>query len=160
MLPFLLIQIPAPAPAPAPAPVPAPLPLPLPDATRAALLEALADGRKAEATYAAVLATFGAVEPFLSIVDAERCDREALLELFRIHNIEIPPNPYQGAPPRPPATLPEACAMGVKLEEASIAMYDRLLSQVRESDVRRVFRQLQEASRSHHLPAFRACARF
>lgn len=151
MLPFLVLQ--------AQAPIPAPLPVPLPDATRAALLEALADGRKAEAAYAAVLAKFGAVEPFLSIVDAERCDREALLALFRSHNIEIPPNPYQGAPPTPPATLPEACAMGVKLEEASIAMYDRLLSQVRESDVRRVFRQLQEASRSHHLPAFRACAR-
>ncbi len=153
MLPFLLIQVPAPA------PVPAPLPLPLPDATRAALLEALADGRKAEATYAAVLAKFGAVESFLSIVDAERRDQEALLDLFRTYNIKIPPNPYQGAPPLAPATLPEACAQGVKLEEASIAMYDRLLSQVRESDVRRVFRQLQEASRSHHLPAFRACAR-
>lgn len=151
MLPFLVPQ--------AQAPVPAPLPLPLPDATRDALLEALADGRKAEATYAAVLAKFGAVEPFLTIVDAERCDRETLLELFRAHKVEIPPDPYRGAPPMTPPTLPEACAVGVKIEEASVAMFDRLLSQVRERDVRMVFRQLQEASRSHHLPAFRACAR-
>jgi len=151
MLPFLLIQVQA--------PVPAPLPLPLPDATRDALLEALADGRKAEATYAAVLAKFGPVEPFLNIVDAERRDQEALLDLFRAHKVEIPSNPYQRAPPSTPATLPEACATGVKIEEASIAMYDRLLSQIRESDVRMVFRQLQEASRSHHLPAFRACAK-
>lgn len=150
MLPFLLIQIQA--------PVPAPLPVPLPDATHAALLEALADNRKAEATYAAVLARFGAVEPFLGIVDAERRDQEALLKLFRDHGIELPPNPYQSAPPAPPATLAEACGAGVKLEEASIAMYDRLLSQVREDDVRVVFLQFQEASRSHHLPAFRACA--
>jgi len=131
----------------------------MPDATRDALLEALADGRKAEATYAAVLAKFGPVEPFLSIVDAERCDRETLLELFRVHKIEIPPNPYQTAPPTTPATLPEACAVGVKIEEAAIALFDRLLSTVRERDVRMVFRQLQEASRSHHLPAFRACAK-
>ena len=150
MLPFLVPQ--------AQAPVPTPLPLPLPDATRTALLEALADGRKAEATYAAVLAKFGPIEPFLGIVNAERRDQEALLNLFRSYKVEIPPNPYQGAPPSTPATLSEACAVGVKLEEASIAMYDRLLSQVREPDVRMVFRQIQEASRSHHLPAFRACA--
>jgi hypothetical protein len=151
MLPFLVPQ--------AQAPVPSPLPLPLPDATRDALLEVLADGRKAEATYAAVLARFGPVEPFLSIVEAERCDREVLLDLFRIHNVEIPPNPHQNAPLSAPPTLPEACASGVKIEEAAIAMFDRLLSQIRERDVRMVFRQLQEASRSHHLPAFRACAR-
>ncbi len=157
MLPFLVPQVQAPVPAPLPAPLP--LPLLLPDATRTALLEALADGRKAEATYAAVLAKFGPVEPFLSIVDEEHCDQETLLELFRVHQVEIPPNPHEGAPPSTPATLPEACAAGVKIEEASIALYDRLLSQIRESDVRMVFRQLQDASRSHHLPAFRACAK-
>lgn len=151
MLPFLVPQVQA--------PVPMPPPPPLADATRAALLEALADGRKAEATYAAVLARFGAVQPFLDIVDAERRDQEALLELLRVHKIEIPPNPHQGAPPSAPATLPEACAIGVQIEEASIAMYSRLLSQVREDDVRVVFRRLQEASQSHHLPAFRACAK-
>ena len=150
MLPFLLLQ--------AQAPVPAPLPLPLPNTTRAALLEALADGRKAEATYAAVLARFGAVEPFLGIVEAERRDQAALLRLFRAHQIEVPPNPYQGAPPITPATLPEACALGVNIESATVTLYDRLLSQVREREVRMVFRRLQEASRSHHLPAFRACA--
>lgn len=158
MLAFLVPQVQEPVPAPAPTPIPAPLPLPLPDATQTALLEALANGRKAEATYSAVLAKFGPVEPFLSIVDAERCDREALLELFRAHGLKIPPDPHQAAPPLTPATLPEACAVGVKIEEASIAMFDRLLSLVREHDVRTVFRQLQEASRSHHLPAFRACA--
>ena len=151
MLPFLVPQ--------AQAPVPAPLPLPLPDATRKALLEALADGRKAEATYAAVLAKFGAVEPFLNIVDAEHRDQETLLDLFRAYKVDIPSNPYMGAPPSPPGTLPEACAIGVKTEEASIAMYDRLLSQVRDDDVCQVFHRLREASYSHHLPAFRACAK-
>lgn len=149
MLPFLVAQ----------APIPAPLPSPLPDATRDALLEALADGRKAEATYAAVLAKFGAVDPFLTIADMEHRDQEALLELFRAHKVEIPPNPHPGAPPATPATLPEACALGVDIEEASIALYERLLSRVRESDVRMVFSHLQEASRSRHLPAFRACAK-
>jgi hypothetical protein len=151
MLPFLVPQVQA--------PIPAPLPTPLPDATRNALLEALGDGRKAEATYSAVLAKFGAVEPFLGIVDAEHRDQEALLDLFRAQRMEIPPNPYQGAPPSTPDTLPEACAVGVKIEGGSIALYDRLLSQVRESNVRAVFRQLQEASWSHHLPAFRACTK-
>ncbi len=153
MLAFLVLQAQSPLPAPIPAP------LPLADATRAALLEALADGRKAEATYAAVLAKFGAVEPFLSIVDAEHRDQEALADLFRTYKIEMPPNPYQGAPPSTPATLPEACDAGVKIEVASIALYDRLLSQIRESDVRMVFQRLQEAARSQHLPALRACAK-
>jgi len=153
MLPFLVFQ------AQAPVPAPLPLPLPLPDASRNALLEALADGRKAEATYAAVLAKFGPVQPFLNIVDAEHRDQEILLDLFRAHKVEIPSNPYQGAPPSTPATLPEACAIGVKTEEASIAMYDRLLSQVRDDDVCQVFHRLREASYSHHLPAFRACAK-
>lgn len=151
MLPFLVAQ--------APIPAPVPPPPPLTDATRDALLEALADARKAEAAYAAVLARFGPVEPFLAIADLERRGQEALLDLFRAHQVEIPPNPSQGAPPTIPATLPEACALGVKTEEASIAMYERLLSQVRESDVRMVLSHLQESSRSHHLPAFRACAK-
>ena len=71
MLPFLVPR----AQAPIPAPLPLPLPLPLSDATRTALLEALADGRKAVATYAAVLAKFGPVEPFLSTLDKERSKR-------------------------------------------------------------------------------------
>ena len=153
MLPLLL------PPAQTQTPVPAPLPNPLPDGTREALLEALADGRKAEATYAGVLARFGPVEPFLSVVEAERRDQAALLELLRAHTIEVPETPLKTEPPRiPAATLPEACAEGVKLEEASIALYERLLSKVREPDVREVFRRIQTASRDHHLPAFRRCA--
>lgn len=160
-VPPALVQKPPlpPPPPPTPAPLPAPMPRPLPEATKAALLEALANGRKCDAAYAAVLARFGAVEPFLNIVDAERKDQEALLGLFRDHGVEVPAYVPDPNPPLPPATLQEACALGVKLEEATIAMYDRLLAQVvRESDVRRLFRRMQAASRSHHLPAFQRCA--
>lgn len=130
----------------------------LPEASRKALLEALDDERRAEARYRAVLAKFGDRPPFNRIAEAEVRHQDELLNLFRWHGVTVPPNPWKAQPPAAPDSLEDACAEGVKSEEANLAMYDRLLPLVKEPDLRAAFLRLQAASRDHHLPAFRACA--
>lgn len=130
----------------------------LPEASRRALLEALDDERKAEARYRAVLTRFGDVRPFNRIAEAEARHQDELLTLCRWHGVTVPPDSWKAHPPAAPETLSEACAEGVKSEEANLAMYDRLLPAVKEPDLRATFLRLQAASRDHHLPAFRACA--
>ena len=56
-----------------------------------------------------------------------------------------------------PAQLKDTYQQGVTAEEKNVAMYDKLLVQVRDyPDLTQVFTHLQFASREHHLPAFRA----
>ncbi len=115
------------------------IPIPVPEGTKAALLEALAAHRQAEAAYAAVLARFGPVQPFLDTVEAQRRREESLKALFQARGLEVPAAPTEGPAAALPQTLPEACAAGAKREEAIIAMYDRLLSQAHRADVRALF---------------------
>ena len=135
-----------------------PVRAPLPQASRQALLEALDDERRAEARYRAVLATFGQVQPFSRIVQAEVRHQDELLSLFRWHGVAVPLDPWKDHPPAAPDTLEAACAEGVQGEAATVALYDRLLATVKEPDLRATFHRLQAVSRDHHLPAFRACA--
>ena len=135
-----------------------PVRAPLPEASRQALLDALDDERRAEARYRAVLAKFGEVAPFSWIVRAEARHQQELLSLFHWHGVAVPPDPWKAHPPSAPDSLQEACAEGLKGEQANIAMYDRLLGAVKEPDIRAAFARLQSASRDHHLPAFQACA--
>jgi hypothetical protein len=121
-----------------------------------ALYTALDDEHKAWATYAAVLDTFGEVRPFCRIIEAEARHIRALEHLLERHGVDVPPNDWVGRIPRY-STLADACRAGVEGELANEAMYDRLLESTTHADIRRVFRNLQEASREHHLPAFRRC---
>lgn len=123
---------------------------------RTVLLEALEDERKAEATYAAVLAKFGKVRPFSNIIDAERRHSSAIeRQLIRL-GIPVPPNGCEGRG-HAPASLAEACRAAVHAEIENIALYDRLLPSIADGMVRQVLENLQAASRDNHLPAFRRC---
>lgn len=123
---------------------------------RTILLEALEDERKAEATYAAVLAKFGDVRPFSIIIDAERRHSSAIEGQMVRLGIPIPPNTWKGRAPAP-ASLADACRGAVQAEVENIALYDRLLPSIADSTVRQVLENLQAASRNNHLPAFRRC---
>ncbi len=115
---------------------------------------ALADERRAEATYQAI---GGAVLPFAQIERAERRHAAALEMLLSSHGATVPeasaPGPMGAAP-----SLSEACAMGVEAEKANIALYDELLAAELPADVSCVFKHLQAASRERHIPAFTRCA--
>jgi hypothetical protein len=123
----------------------------------AALSMALEDEYRARATYQAVLARFGLVLPFRNIVQAEQCHIDALLPLFDRYGIPRPADRWAGVVV-PPATLGQACEAGVAGEIRNYRMYDELLAQIAEPDVRNVFSNLRNASASEHLPAFQACA--
>jgi hypothetical protein len=136
---------------------------PLPGSVVAAILTALDDEHHAEAAYEAVLARFGAVRPFLNIVEAERRHAAALIRILAAHGLSAPPNPYLSGAKKlgeVPATLDEACEAGVEAEIANVALYDSSLlpAVAGHPEVETVFRRLRDASAERHLPAFRRCA--
>jgi rubrerythrin len=115
--------------------------------------DALDDERKAEAFYAVVIAKFGAVRPFINIIEAERRHAAALLRQFDRLGLPVPPNRWLGRL-APPETLRDACAAAIAAEQENIALYDRLLPRIDDAAVAQVLGNLQRASRENHLPAF------
>lgn len=125
--------------------------------TGEALRTALQDERRAESFYRAVMARHGEVRPFANIVHAEVRHQSVVTAVMRRHGVEIPPPDAIGVP-AVPDTLRECNRVAAGLERENIAMYDRLLSDVREDDVRTAFENLRAASMNNHLPAFEAWA--
>ena len=121
-----------------------------------ALSEALQDEYRARATYQKVIEAFGPVRPFVNIVEAEERHAKALLALFRGYGVEPPKDKWAGRGSAP-ATLAEACRMGVEAEIENAGMYERLLAQTSDPRARDVMQRLQEASQERHLPAFQRC---
>lgn len=134
----------------------------LPPSASNALKLALDDEYKAFSTYQVILEKFGEVRPFSNIIQAELRHIEMLKELMVKYRVEIAPNPYLTAANRPiaPATLREACEIGVQAEIANAGLYDnQLLPMVANyNDIKLVFQNLSDASQSRHLPAFQRCA--
>ena len=117
---------------------------------------ALLDEYKSRATYAKILEKFGPVRPFVNIHEAEGRHVEALVHLFETYQIEVPVDHWP-CHITVPATLKEACEQAVDAEQDNMTMYDRILAETSEPDVRRVLLHLQSASRDRHLPAFERC---
>lgn len=121
------------------------------------LAMALDDEYRAEAIYQAVLDSFPGVRPFINIIEAER--RHAVrvkTDMARLGITYATKNPYLGTI-KAPVTVLEACRQGVVAEEENIALYDRLLPSVTDSQIRETLTALQRASRERHLPAFQRC---
>jgi hypothetical protein len=129
----------------------------LSDAEVASLCEALDDEFKAIATYDQVIADFGAVRPFVNIVEAERRHANSLLAIFHRYDIAVPDDRWADDVPRF-SSLHEACLAGVDGEIENAAMYDRLIAATSHPDIIEVFENLQRASQDNHLDAFRRCA--
>lgn len=117
---------------------------------------ALLDEYKARDTYRKIIDTFGAVRPFVNIVEAEQRHIEFLLPLYQKYDIPLPPEPDPEQIVVPDSLI-EACEMGVAAELENIAMYDRLIEMTDLDDVVEVLQRLQAASRDNHLPAFQRC---
>lgn len=130
----------------------------LDERTRKALLAALEDERRAQATYAAVLAKFPGAKPFVNIVEAEKRHEEILMPLFAKYGVSLPENEFDAAKVAVPATLAEACRSAVQGEIDNIALYDGFLAFVAEADIKDGFERLRAASKDNHLPAFSRCA--
>ena len=131
----------------------------LTDSAKSALLKALDDEYKAQATYEEIISKLGSVRPFIMIIRAEEQHISSLKALFDKYGLEIPSNPYTDKVVSP-ETLSEACTAGVQVEIANASLYkDELLPSVKEyEDITLVFTNLMNASQEKHLPAFQRCA--
>jgi hypothetical protein len=129
----------------------------LDDSEVRALQDALDDEYRSWTTYDEVIHDFGPERPFINIREAEARHIDALRVLFRRYELEVPVNPWPGRVPRF-ASLREACEAGVEAEIANADLYERLMRSTTRDDILAVFHNLQQASREHHLPAFRRCA--
>jgi rhodanese-related sulfurtransferase/rubrerythrin len=130
----------------------------LDERTRQALISALEDERRAQATYQAVLNKFPGARPFVNIVEAEKRHESYLLPLFEKYDVAVPKSEFDAAKISIPNSIIEACKAGVTAENENIALYEDFLKFVKEPDIREVFKRLQSASRENHLPAFTRCA--
>lgn len=122
---------------------------------------ALNDEYHALATFQVVTEQFGAAHPFGNIIKAEQRRIDAIL---KASGQAVPANPYlNGKKPRPvgPATLQDACAIGVQADIANAALYDDRLPPAAQGNARlaTVLTALRDAPENNHLPAFRRCAR-
>lgn len=128
-------------------------------ATRDALLLALNEERKAQYAYNVVIAEYGPVLPFSTIVGAEAAHVQAITTLMVRYGVPVPPNPWGVAPNLidAPSTLYDAYLLGIAVEKEDIDLYTRLLPTVKLRDVVNVFTNLRAAS-VKHLAAFTAAA--
>lgn len=115
------------------------------------LTYALIDEYTAQATYQAIIDTYGEVRPFTNIVLAEQTHIDLLLPLFETYGIEVPVNDIVVT--EIPDSIASALATGVVAETANIELYQAFLAQDLPDDVATVFQTLINAS-THHLAAF------
>lgn len=132
---------------------------PLPPPVLEALGEALADERKALATYEAVMRRFGPIRPFVNIADAERRHIAAVLKIYEVYGETAPNIIGKAEPAALTAPLEEICKIGVQAEIENAALYDdRLLPAVRDYPyIEAVLTRLRNASWDNHKPAFERC---
>jgi rubrerythrin len=129
---------------------------PLKPGDRQALDEAIADEYKARAFYQATIDRFGSVRPFSNIINAETRHADMVADLFVQYGLPVPEDTYMGKV-EAPDTLLAACEAGVQAEIDNKELYDRLLPNVSEPDIRTTLERLRNASQNNHLPAFQNC---
>lgn len=117
---------------------------------------ALADERKALATYEAVMSDFGKVRPFINISRAEEQHISMLKALYDKYGLDIPEE--EKILINVPETLQEACAIGVEAEIENDAMYQGMIGDIEQEDIKDIFTSLAAASKEKHLPAFEKCS--
>jgi rubrerythrin len=121
----------------------------------AMMQDALADEVAAMTTYEVFLDELGNVRPFTSLARSEATHVAAIERVADRLGIELD----EVTPPAvaAPASLDEACAAAVAIEEADIALYDALLPELQDwPSVVRLFTNLEAAS-ERHLDAAIAC---
>lgn len=111
----------------------------------------------AAASYAAVIDSFGEVEPYVTIKAAEERHIDALIRQLDRYGVDVPVNPYLGNL-EAPSDLQSAASAWAVGEVANVELYDVLLEQTDDPNLTRVFTNLRRASLESHLPTFEAAA--
>ncbi len=124
--------------------------------TQQAMIDSINDEYRARAFYNAVIEKFGSVRPFTNIVRSENNHVNLWVNLFAKYGMTVPEDSFAGNV-SVPDTLKAACEMGVEAEIDNVAMYDRFLTFVTQSDLQAAFTQLRQVSQEKHLTAFERC---
>ncbi|MEZ5921326.1 MAG: DUF2202 domain-containing protein [Parvularculaceae bacterium] len=134
-------------------------PAPTTPAVKQALDEALADERKAHASYKAIIDRFGEVRPFSNIVHAEQRHIDALLPLYARYGLTPPADETVVPAEVYTEDLLGLCKIGVAAEIENVRLYDKKLlpAVAAYPDIAEVMRRLRDASNDKHLPAFQRC---
>lgn len=130
------------------------------DAERAAWTALMSsDGEYAAvAAYSAVIARYGPVEPYVSILRAEQNHVRALTRQLQRYGVAVPTNPYLGRMPAP-TNLRVAAQAWADGEVLNVKMYDDLaILATGDTQLQKVFGNLRAASLQVHLPLFREAA--
>lgn len=131
----------------------------LPQGVQETLDKAIEDEYKAQATYQKVIDKLGSIRPFAMIIGAEGQHIASLKAIYDKYGVKTPENTWPSKVSSP-ATLQEACQVGVEAEIANAKLYqDELLPVVKNyEDITLVFTNLMNASEQKHLPAFQRCS--
>lgn len=123
------------------------------------LNQALQDEYHAEAVYQQVITTFGEITPYINIIRAERKHSQTIKNLYAKYDLQVPNNEWANLDKVPSFdSIKEACQASAQAEIDNIALYDELLPNIKESDIKSSFTSLSDASRDKHLPAFNKCS--
>ena len=112
------------------------------------LTYAIQDEYIAHAEYEYILATFGDQKPFNNIISAEEKHIEMLRPLFDKYKTVLPADNAKDHLIIP-KSIEESLKTGVQAEIDNIAMYELFLKQQLPDDVKSVFNELMNASKSH-----------
>lgn len=115
---------------------------------------ALDDEYRARAIYRAVIARFGPVRPFVTVVEAEDRLVRRLQDLYGGLG-EHPPADRWAGRVDPPETLDDAWVLAVRTEIDCLCDIERLLLEAGDGDLRRMLTEVRGLSRSVALPAFK-----
>lgn len=121
----------------------------------AALACAIDDERHAIAFYRAVMAAYGERPPFSNIIRAERRHEAALVGQFERLGIDVPEDEWEGRAFDVSGGFAAMCDASVVAEVRNGKIYDGLIADCTDPEVRAVFERLRDASIERHLPAFR-----
>ncbi|MFH1404049.1 MAG: DUF2202 domain-containing protein [Candidatus Altiarchaeota archaeon] len=124
----------------------------------AAMHEAINDEYRLKASYDSIFNDYGRLTPFTNLHSAEQEHVADLANLFEKYRLRVPKDNWSKSGIRY-SSIEEACVAGVEAERQNAAMYDRLIPNVEDPDVRHVFAKLRDASREYHLPELERCVR-
>jgi hypothetical protein len=132
--------------------------MPLTDEIAAAMTAGWLDEVHAQAAYAGLIDQFGEVIPFVQLQRAEAQHQAAWERQFERFGLALPEAP--AVTPLPAyASVAEACAAAVTIEQDNIGLYDDMLAAFEGyPTLTRVVTALRDASLNRHLPALEACA--
>jgi len=115
---------------------------------KAALDVVLTDEYNARAEYQAIVTKFGAVSPYVQLINAETRHIAALSRIYTAFGFALPAD-NAAAQAVIPSSLEAGYQIGIDAEKANIALYETYLKTDLPDSIERIFTNLQNASENH-----------